>query len=218
MVTILCVDDDEDILDLVEYTLLKDGYDVICAKTTKNIISILDEEKIDLIIMDRNLPGVEGSEFIAQIKQDGYNYPVIYLSAKDKNEDILEGFDRGADDYITKPFDINILKARVNAVLKRYNTKNDIEQIGSLSYDKTIKTFYLDKQIVKLTKLEHDLLLTFFKNNNKLLTRDFLIDEVWQGISTIQEKTVNVAVKRLKEKLNKTYISTIRGQGYILSI
>ena len=218
MVTILCVDDDEDILDLVEYTLLKDGYDVICAKTTKNIISILDEEKIDLIIMDRNLPGIEGSEFIAQIKQDGYNYPVIYLSAKDKNEDILEGFDRGADDYITKPFDINILKARVNAVLKRYNTKNDIEQIGSLSYDKTIKTFYLDKQIVKLTKLEHDLLLTFFKNNNKLLTRDFLIDEVWQGISTIQEKTVNVAVKRLKEKLNKTYISTIRGQGYILSI
>ncbi|NPA65299.1 MAG: response regulator transcription factor [Epsilonproteobacteria bacterium] len=219
--TILIVDDEEDILDLVEYTLLKEGYEVITCKDTKNVRDILDEEDVSLIIMDRNLPGVEGSEFIKQIKQEGYNYPVIYLSAKDKSEDILDGFERGGDDYITKPFDLNILKARVKAVLKRVKGDVEIQKEGDILYDATKKKFFIEKEEVPLTKLEHDLLLVLIKHKETLLSREFLLQEVWEDYENRQTKTVNVAIKRLKEKIDpqntKEYIQSVRGEGYIFS-
>ena len=118
MYTILAVEDDADILELIEYTLEKDGYDVIGCLDTLKVEQILDEENISLILMDRNLPNVEGSIFIESIRKKGYIQPVIYLTAKDSDDDILEGFKRGADDYITKPFHLDVLKARVKAVLK----------------------------------------------------------------------------------------------------
>jgi len=219
--TILIVDDEEDILDLVEYTLIKEGYEVITCKDTKNVKNILDEEDVSLIIMDRNLPGVEGSEFINEIKKEGYNYPVIYLSAKDKSEDILDGFERGGDDYITKPFDLNILKARIKAVLKRINRDVEIQKEGDLLYDATKKKFYIDNEVIPLTKLEHDLLVVLMKNKEILLSRDFLLQEVWEDYQNRQTKTVNVAIKRLKEKIDphntKEYIKSVRGEGYIFS-
>ena len=220
--TILVVDDEEDILDLLEYTLSKDGYEVIACLDTKNVRSILDEEDVDLIIMDRNLPGVEGSEFTAQIKQEGYDHPVIFLSAKDKSEDVLEGFDRGGDDYITKPFDLSIFKARVKALLKRVSGEVEQKKVGEFFYDGAKKQFFIDKNLLPLTKLEHDLLLTFFENQDRLLSREFLLEAVWEDYENRQAKTVNVAIKRLKEKIEpfstKEYIKSVRGEGYIFSI
>jgi len=219
--TILIVDDEEDILDLVEYTLLKDGYEVITCKDTKNILNILDEEDVSLIIMDRNLPGVEGSQYIKKIKKMGYDYPVIYLSAKDSNEDILEGFENYADDYITKPFDLNILKARVKAILKRVKGEIEVRKEGDILYDASKKQFSINKKEISLTKLEHDLLLTFFNNKETILSREFILQEVWDDWENTQPKTVNVAVKRLKEKIDpnsdKNYITSIRGEGYLFS-
>ena len=221
--TILIVDDEEDILDLLEYTLTKANYDVIsCIKTT-NIQQILDEEEVSLIIMDRNLPDIEGSIFVKKLKKLGYNTPVIFLSAKDSSEDILDGFSCGADDYITKPFNLDELKARVQAVLRRTSsTKQNNKLIyKDIVYDKAKKLFTIDNNTIELTLLEHDLLLEFIKNKNNLLTREYLLDTVWQDGDQKQTKTVNVAIKRLKEKIDptntKNYIKTKRGQGYILS-
>ena len=107
MFTILIVEDEEDILELIEYHLQKVGYDVIGLKDSSKIRDLLDEENIDLILMDRNLPGLEGSLFIKEIREEGYDIPVIYISAKDSSDDIIEGFDRGGDDYITKPFNFD---------------------------------------------------------------------------------------------------------------
>ena len=121
--TILIVDDEEDILDLLEYNLNREGYDVITCVDTLNVRDILDEEHISLILMDRNLPAVEGSMFIQSIRQEGYNQPVIYVSAKDLSEDIIEGFERGGDDYITKPFNIAELKASCTYPKSRENTR-----------------------------------------------------------------------------------------------
>ncbi len=220
--TVLIVDDEENILDLLEYTLAKAGYEVIACKDTKNVRDILDEEDVSLIIMDRNLPGVEGSRFIKEIQEEGYDYPVIYLSAKDKSEDILEGFERGGDDYITKPFDLNILKARIKAVLKRSSGEVELKKEGDILYDATKKRFYIDDEEINLTKLEHDLLLTLMKNKDVLLSREFILEEVWDDYENRQPKTVNVAIKRLKEKIDpggsKGYISSVRGEGYIFSI
>jgi len=219
MNTILIVDDEQDILDLLEFTLNSIGYDVICCIDTSNVKDILKEEDISLMIMDRNLPGVEGSVFVKNLRDEGYNIPTIFLSAKDSDDDILEGFNRGGDDYITKPFNLNLLKARVNALIKRTKKENDIIKIRDIVYNLQNKKFYIDKKEINLTNREHDLLLEFIKNKNILLDRDTLAQNVWGDLSDIQPKTVNVAIKRLKEKIDpkgdKNYIKSVRGQGYI---
>ncbi|MEA3383481.1 MAG: response regulator transcription factor [Campylobacterota bacterium] len=218
--TILIVEDEEDILDLVDYTLSSIGYETIGCIDTSNVKSILDEENIDLIIMDRNLPGIEGSVFIKSIRDIGYNQPVIYLSAKDSSDDILEGFNRGGDDYITKPFNIEVLKARVKAVIKRSSKENDILKHKDIIYNSENKSFYIDGVQIKLTHLEHDLFLEFLKNKDILLTREILLENVWTDSFDKKVKTVNVAIKRLKEKIDpdgtKEYIKSVRGEGYIL--
>lgn len=221
MYTILAVEDDGDILELIEYTLEKDGYDVIGCIDTLKVEQILDEENISLILMDRNLPNVEGSIFIESIRKKGYNQPVIYLTAKDSDDDILEGFHRGADDYITKPFHLDVLRARVKAVLKRTVGEMDIIKARDIVYKSSSKRFFIDNIQVELTHLEHDLLLELIKNKDVLLSRDLLLENVWgDGLDT-KPKTVNVAIKRLKSKIDPTgekdYIKSVRSEGYIFT-
>ncbi|NOQ32359.1 MAG: response regulator [Helicobacteraceae bacterium] len=219
MNTILIVEDEADVLELVEYTLSKDNYDVIGCLDTKLVKKFLDEENVDLILMDRNLPNVEGSLFIKQIRKEGYNQPVIYLTAKDSADDILEGFDRGGDDYITKPFDLDVLRARVKAVLKRTSSEVEVMKVSDITYHSQSKKFFVNALEVKLTHLEHDLLLEFMKNKDVLLSRYHLLENVWDDTEVTKLKTVNVAIKRLKEKIDPTgekeYIKAVRGEGYI---
>ena len=217
---ILIVEDEEDILELLEYTLQKEGYETIGFMTVdKNVKKVLDEENIDLILMDRNLPGIEGTSFISEIKQQGYANPVIYVTAKDKDEDIIDGFDNHADDYITKPFNIKELCARIKAVIKRSSKEVDILKVKDIIYKSSNKKFYIDNEEIELTHLEHDLLLEFIKNKDILLSREHLLNSVWQDSFEKKEKTVNVAIKRLKAKIDpnakKEYIRSIRGEGYI---
>ncbi|MBL1243565.1 MAG: response regulator transcription factor [Sulfurimonas sp.] len=217
--TILIVDDEEDILDLMDYTLVSEGYDTITCIDTSNVKDILDEENISLILMDRNLPGIEGSLFIESLRNEGYSHPVIYITAKDLSQDIVEGFDRGGDDYITKPFNINELKARVNAMIRRTNKIQDVIKYKDIIYHHVNKSFSIDGESIKLTNLETELLLEFIKNPNILLSRDVLLERVWGDTQNRQAKTVNVAIKRLKENIDpkglKNYIQAIRGEGYI---
>jgi len=219
--TILIVEDEEDILDLMEYTLSKDGYDVITCIDTSNIKNILDEEDIALILMDRNLPNVEGTHYISKLRKDGYNHPVIYVSAKDSSDDIVDGFESGGDDYITKPFNLNELKARVKALIRRTQKVEDVIKYRDILYKRSNKTFFIQEQEIKLTHLEHDLFLEFIKNPNILLSRDLLLTNVWKDSINKQSKTVNVAIKRLKENIDpngtKNYIQAVRGEGYIFS-
>jgi len=218
--TIMIVEDQEDILDLMEYTLTKDGYDVITCVDTTNVRDILDDEDISLILMDRNLPSIEGTKFIKSIRELGYNEPVIYVSAKDSSDNILEGFEAGGDDYITKPFNIDELKARVKALIKRTSKTQNIMKFRDITYKASNKVFAIDGVDVKLTHLEHDLLLEFMKNENVLLSRNILLEKVWKDSINKQVKTVNVAIKRLKENIDpdgtKDYIKAVRGEGYIL--
>ena len=218
-ITIMIVEDEEDILDLMEYTLSKEGYDIITCIDTSNIRDILDEEDISLIMMDRNLPAIDGSSYIFKLREDGYNQPVIYVSAKDSSDDIVEGFNSGGDDYITKPFNLNELKARVKALIRRTRKVQDVIKYRDIIYNTSNKIFNIDGKDIKLTHLEHDLFLEFIKNQNILLSRDVLLDRVWKDSINKQLKTVNVAIKRLKENIDptgeKNYIQAVRGEGYI---
>jgi len=217
---ILIVEDEEDILELLEYSLQKAGYDTIGFLTVnKKLEKVLDEEDISLIIMDRNLPGLDGIQFVNKIKKIGYNTPIIYLTAKDKDEDILEGFDAHADDYITKPFNIKETLARIKAVIRRANNEVDILKVRDIVYKSSNKKFYIDEKEIELTHLEHNLLLKFIKNKDILLSREHLLETVWEDSFDKKLKTVNVAIKRLKTKIDpdnkKNYIKSVRGEGYL---
>lgn len=221
--TIVIVEDEEDLLELIEYNLEKEGFETIGFLNTKTVSQILDEEEIDLLIMDRNLPGTEGSEFVSLLREDGIQVPVIYLSAKNSDKDIEEGFERGGDDYLTKPFNMKELIFRVKAILKR--TGNKLKDGSNLSYrdlflDSASRTLKVDGKYVEITKLEFDLLSEFIKNKNSVLDRDYLLENVWNDGGDYQYRTVNVAINRLKEKIDpdksKDYIQTVRGVGYKL--
>ena len=219
---IVIVEDEEDLLELIEYNLSKDGFDTIGFVNTKSVTQILEEEDIDLLIMDRNLPGVEGSEFVQTLRESGITTPVIYLSAKNLDSDIEEGFLRGGDDYITKPFNMKELVLRVKALLRRTTKKYNEGQLSyrDLLLDKSTRALSVDGKIVDITKLEFDLLYEFIVNKNSVLERDYLLENVWGDSDTYQYKTVNVAINRLKEKIDpdksKEYIQTVRGVGYKL--
>ena len=220
MDTILVVEDEEDILELIEYHLQKEGYDVIGVYDTSKVKELLDEEDIVLILMDRNLPGIEGSLFIKEIRSEGYDLPVIYVSAKDGSDDILEGFKRGGDDYITKPFNFAELIARVKAVIKRAKKESDVIKYRNIVYNITNNIVKIDDKEIELSKLDKKLLLEFLKNKNSILKREDLLENLWDNAENRQLKTVNVAIKRLKEKIDptgeKNYIKSIRGEGYRL--
>jgi DNA-binding response OmpR family regulator len=219
---ILIVEDEEDILELMEFNLGREGFETMGFLNTKRVIEVLEEEKVDLILMDRNLPGTEGSEFVASLRRSGINTPVIFISAKDKDEHIEEGFERGGDDYLTKPFSMKELVLRVKAILRR-TQKTSVE--GNVTYrDITLnlasRTVIIENTPVELTKLEFDLLYALMGNQNVVLDREYLLEHVWGGDEMYQDRTVNVAINRLKEKIDpdksKEYIKTVRGVGYTL--
>lgn len=222
---ILIVDDDNDILELLEYNLSNAGYDVIGFLNTKHVRRVLQEEDIDLIIMDRNLPDIEGSTYVEMLRSKNINIPVIFLSAKDAQDDINDGFLKGGDDYITKPFNIDELQLRIKAILNRYNinskeTQKELEH-KDIKLDLNLHKALIGDYEADLTKLETALLHILIINKGKVLDREFLLKHIWKDTENIHQKTVNVAMKRLKEKIdpfkNKDYIKTIRGVGYLLN-
>jgi DNA-binding response OmpR family regulator len=219
---ILIVEDEEDILELMEFNLGREGFETIGFLNTKRVREALEEEPVDLILMDRNLPGTEGSEFVSSLRRQGINTPVIFISAKDKDSDIEQGFERGGDDYLTKPFSMKELVLRVKAILRRTQKS---AKLGDLTYrDITLnlasRTLSIENKPIELTKLEFDLLYALISNQNIVLDRDYLLENVWGGDEMYQDRTVNVAINRLKEKIDpdktKEYIKTVRGVGYSL--
>ena len=220
---IVIVEDEQDLLELLEYNLEKEGFEVLGFLNTKRVSEVFDEEDVSLVIMDRNLPGIEGSEFIKNERDLGFKAPVIYLSAKDSHDNIEEGFMSGGDDYVTKPFNMKELILRIKAVLRR--TKPKTSDQPALSYrdiimDRSTRTVIIENSNIDLTKLEFDLLSTLIENQNTILERDYLLEHVWNSDETCQDRTVNVAINRLKEKIDpskeKNYIKTVRGIGYTL--
>jgi DNA-binding response OmpR family regulator len=221
-IEIVIIEDEEDILELVEYHLQKNGYETMGFLSTKNVEQFLEEERPSLMIVDRNLPEVEGSEFVKELREHGCNIPVIFLTAKDREEDLEEGFERGGDDYITKPFRPKELVLRVEALLRRSGASQSSKvKYRDLILDSKLRTLTINKKLIELTKLEFRLLYIFVKSPNCVLDRDFLRDEVWGDDSlTFNDKTINVTLNRLKKKIDplgeKEYFIPVWGVGYKL--
>ena len=223
-IEIVVIEDEEDILELIEYHLGKEGYTVTGFLSTENVEQFLEEETPSLMLVDRNLPGMEGSDFVAYLREIGYDIPVIFLSAKDKESELEEGFEAGGDDYMSKPFSPKELTLRVKALLKRSGALQKQQRIKYklLTMDLAKKDLTIEGKIVSLTNLEFNLLHTFMKHIDKALTRDFLRDEVW-GVEGdgVNDNAVNVAINRLKNKIDpqneQNYFHPVWGVGYKFS-
>ena len=219
--TILIIEDEEDLLELLEYHLQKEGYETLGFLSTKNVEKCLQEEPIDLLIVDRNLPGVEGSEFVETLRKKGFSQAVIFVTAKDSDANIEEGFMRGCDDYVTKPYNMKELLLRIKAILARTSpVSKSTLSYRDLMLDLEAHRLQVESKEVELTKLEFDLLRTLIENKSSVLSRDFLLEHVWKSDDFFQDKTVNVAINRLKAKIDPTkekeYIKSIWGVGYTL--
>ncbi len=219
-IEIIAIEDDQDILNLLEYHLQKEGYAFTGFLSTKNVEQFLEEESPALMIVDRNLPGLEGSEFVSQMRQKGHTIPVIFLTARDKEKDLVEGFECGGDDYVTKPFSNKELMVRVKALLARSGV-GMVQKIRfrDIKLDLAKREAWVDKEPIDLTNLEFKLLQTFVSKPNVALERDFLRDEVWKDESIdFHDKTINVAISRLKKKIDpdgtKNYFLPVWGVGY----
>ncbi len=219
--TILIIEDEEDLLELLEYHLQKEGYETLGFLSTKNVEKCLLEEPIDLLIVDRNLPGIEGSEFVKMLRDKGFAQGVIFVTAKNSDTNIEEGFLRGADDYVTKPYNMKELLLRIKAILARTSPQNKNHlSYRDLTLDLDAHRLAVGGREVELTKLEFDLLRTLIENKNSVMSREFLLENVWKNEEFFQDKTVNVAINRLKAKIDpdksKEYIKSIWGVGYTL--
>ncbi len=219
---ILIIEDEADILELEEYHLQKAGYRVSGFLSTKMVRAFLDEELVDLMIVDRNLPGVEGSEFVRELREEGYDIPVIFVTAKTEEENVLEGFERGGDDYLKKPFNMNELILRMQSILKRTRGVVNSAKVRyrDLLLDVEGRVLEVEEREVKISRLEFDLLYYFIRHKKRVLDRYELLENVWMDEEHMQLKTVNVTINRLLKKIDplreKGYIETVRGVGYRL--
>jgi len=219
---IVIIEDEEDLLELLEYSLQKAGFETAGFLSTKNVDRLLEEERVDLMIVDRNLPHIEGGEFVKTLRDSGINIPTIFATAKDADKDVEEGFEFGGDDYLTKPYNIKELILRIKAILKRTNpTILSVIEFKDIVLDMRSRKVSVARREIDLTKLEFELLRTLIENKNSVLNREYLLAHVWRNETSYQDKTVNVAVNRLKRKIDpsgeKEYIKSVWGVGYTIS-
>ncbi|MDF2657164.1 MAG: response regulator transcription factor [Bacillota bacterium] len=221
MQKILIIEDEPNIRELVVYNLNQNGYQGLEAEEGLQGLAMARSENPDLILLDIMLPGKNGYDICKELRAEGCKTPIIMLTAKNEEIDKVLGLEFGADDYISKPFGIRELMARIKAVLRRYETNTEQEgtRIGDLVINTESHEVKLGGRTLELTLKEFDLLRVLAENRGRVMTRDQLLDKVW-GFEYIGEtRTVDVHVRYLRKKLGDEdnegkYIQTIRGMGY----
>ncbi|GCD12699.1 response regulator transcription factor [Clostridium tagluense] len=220
---ILVVDDEEHIQELIRFNLEKSGYKVICAGDGIEAIKLVKEQLPQLMLLDLMLPGMDGLDVCKEIRKDSSmaNMPIIMITAKGEEIDKIIGLELGADDYITKPFSVRELVARIKAILRRTNMQlvEKTFNIGNLAIDFGKHEVIKSESKIDLTLKEFELLEILIKNKGRVMTRDFLLDKIWGYEYLGETRTVDVHIRHLRQKIeeddkNPAYIQTIRGIGY----
>jgi len=219
--SVLVVDDEPDIVEIVQYNLEKAGYTVFTAEDGTTALKFARETALSLIVLDLMLPGLEGTDVCRILKQDERtrNIPILMLTAKGEETDRVVGLELGADDYVVKPFSPKELVLRINAILRRtqgHTAVSGMIHIGPLSLDIEGHTVLVNEIPVSLTATEFKLITTLYGRRGRVQSRNELLDVVWGYDYMGYGRTVDAHVKRLREKLGdaSTLIETVRGVGY----
>lgn len=220
---ILIVDDEKDICEILEFNLSNEGFDIDCANSAEEALEKITSEN-SLILLDVMMGGISGYKMAEKLRKEGNQIPIIFLTAKDTENDMLTGFSVGGDDYISKPFSIKEVVARVKAVLKRNemqkkseNLKNDNRlHFDDISINLETKEVFIGTENIVLTKTEFEILILLAQHPDKIFSREDIIDRVWKETPYITERTVDVHITRLRKKLGSrsSLISNRSGYGY----
>lgn len=217
---ILIVDDEPDIRELIEYNLKKEGYQVFTASNGQEGVAEAKRVLPDLIILDIMMPKMDGIEAcrILRTMNDFKNTFMVFLTARSEEYSEIAGFNVGADDYIAKPIKPRALTSRINAILRR-NVQSDIEienklEIGDLVIDREAFLVYQRGEKVVLAKKEFELLYLLASKPGKVFTRDVILKNIWEDSVVVTNRTIDVHIRKLREKLGDKYVSTVKGVGY----
>jgi len=224
---ILVLDDEPDVRNLLSRILKEENYQVSEADTAENALKSIEESTPDLVIADINLPGMSGLDFFKLVKENHPQLPFIFLSGLTDEFDKVLGLELGAEDYITKPFGVRELKARIKVVLRRLKNKGNTEAPTEvdpdahvdLSIDIPKRQVFVQEEEVNLTKKEFDILVLLSSRPGQVFTREHILDVIWNNDTGVSDRTVDVHIGRLREKINihpdhPPYIETVRGVGY----
>lgn len=217
--TILVVDDERDLLDLIEYNLKKEGFKVLKAENGEEGISKAKEHKPDLILLDIMMPKMDGLEAVEIMRKDDdlKKTPIIFLTARSDEKTEIDGLNKGGDDYITKPISTTKLVSRIKAVLRRFDdsgqTANKLE-VHDLQIDKDRYIVLQEDNEFQLPRKEFELLFFLASRKGKVLDRQTLLNKVWGDNIYVVDRTVDVHVRKIREKLGDHYIETVKGVGY----
>ena len=217
MVTILVIDDEEDIRELLCYNLKKEGYDVYSAENGEKGLALMITNKPDLIILDVMMPGMDGIEVCEAIRRtDGFQKTLIcFLTARNEDYSQIAGLDAGADDYVAKPVKPKVLVSRINALLRR---KGMISLASGNAKDLVInrEKYVVEKNgaVIHLPRKEFELLALLASKPDYVFERDTILDKVWGSDIVVGDRTIDVHVRKLREKIGEHYIKTVKGIGY----
>ena len=225
MLTILIVDDDPAIREMISLALANGGYEVQQAGNTMDARQAMSRQTPDLILLDWMLPGQSGFEFARSLQRDATfkQIPIIMLTARGQEEDKVAALEAGADDYVAKPFSISELLARIKAVLRRtrQDSGGEILEAGMLRLDPGTHRVSINNNLLELAPLEYQLLLFFMTHPERVYSREQLIDRVWGTSVWVEERTIDVHIRRLRKSLESSahdrLIQTVRGAGYRFS-
>ncbi|EJR53056.1 DNA-binding response regulator, OmpR family, contains REC and winged-helix (wHTH) domain [Bacillus toyonensis] len=218
MVKILLVDDEERMLRLLDLFLSPRGYFCMKAKSGLEALELIEQKKFDIILLDVMMPNMDGWDTCYQIRQIS-NVPIIMLTARNQNYDMVKGLTMGADDYITKPFDEHVLVARIEAILRR-TKKDGFVSFNGIEWDKTKHTVTVYDEKISLTPIEFSLLGLFLQNTNRAYSRDDLIEKIWGYETDIEYRTIDSHIRNIRDKLRKKgfpvedYLETVYKVGY----
>lgn len=217
-ISILIVDDEVDIREILQFNLENEGYKIDLADSAEEALKKLSPDH-KLILLDVMMGGISGFKMADQLRKSGNYTPIIFLTAKDTENDMLTGFSIGGDDYISKPFSIKEVIARVKTVLKRTSSPVQLSQsqvlvIGNLSIDMDMKTVTVNGKSIDLTKTEFNILTLLVKNTGKVFSRSDILAKAWEGDGIVLERTVDVHIARLRKKIGIYGDRIINRTGY----
>ena len=215
MKSFLIVEDNEVIVKGLRYLLEQEKFKVSVCKNAKETMDAVGKQDIDLGVLDITLPDGEGFELCKYIKQYT-DIPIIFLTAKDEEQDVVKGFDLGAEDYIIKPFRNRELLSRINNVLRRFSRESNEILYKKIRINLDEKSVYIDNKNVEFTALEFKILVLLFTNIGKTITREQILEKIWDVAGNfVNDNTLTVYIKRIRDKLEEAdYIKTIKGIGY----
>lgn len=220
-IKILIVEDDENLRFLVVHRLQAEGYEVIENSDGATAVTTITNEKPDIVLLDWMLPGKEGAEVCEEVRKAGYEGLVIMMTAKAQDVDKIDAYNFGASDYVTKPFNMDVLVAMLDSKAKFLlnSDRSEIHRFGNMEHHPNIHTLYREGKKIELTILENRILLYFLRNPNKVINRDELMLVVWGYNSDVNTRTLDMHIVRLRKKIelnpdNPQLLQTVRGVGY----